>query len=376
MSPAVDAAGPSKPVADFGPVAASPPGRQVAIDLARGVAVLLMIQTHAFDGWVAPAHKGSFGYWLSRVVASVPAPLFLLLAGLGLSLGAQAAARRGATAAAIRRTLVGRGLGIAAAGYVVSAIYAAIEGPQPWSQLRAQLFRADILHCIGLSLALCAILLLRRSHLMLRAVGLVSLALVAGLLLPRWLSLPASPWLAALLALLCDVPGYSRFPLLPLVGFCAVGVCVGERLPSLHISRRAAGAAVALAVLVALLAWLATQALLAWLGGPLSRSHPAVIANFVDGTARALATLAFAHWLALRLSPAWLDGLTQLGRASLLAYALHIPLCYGRLATPLSGRLSVAQAAPWVLLLILLCWAAIRLRTALRDALVRRRQPA
>ncbi|MBL9002881.1 MAG: DUF1624 domain-containing protein [Myxococcales bacterium] len=354
-------------------------GRQVAIDVARGIAVLWMIQTHAFDGWVASEHKGSVGYWLTRVVASVPAPLFLLLSGVGLSLGAQAALRRGQRDAATRWALARRGLGIVAAGYVVSAVYAAIEGWQPWSALHAALFRADILHCIGLSLALCSVLLLRRSHVATRTVLVCVVSLAGGLLFSRWLPVPRSPWLAALVGLFVDAPGYTRFPLLPLVGFCAIGVLVGDKLPSLQLSRNAAGSALVMAVCVALLAWLATRGLLGCLGGALSRSHLAVLPNFVDGAARALATLAGAHWLVLRVPIGWLKGLVQLGSASLFAYAVHIPLCYGRLSAPLSGRLSVAQAAPFVVLLIGLCWMAIRLRSAVHDALRQRsraREPA
>ncbi len=350
-------------------------GRQVAIDVARGIAVLLMIQTHAFDGWVASAHKGSVGYWLTRVVASVPAPLFLLLSGVGLSLGAQAAFRRGQCDGVTRWASARRGLGIVAAGYVVSAVYAAIEGRQPWSALHAALFRADILHCIGLSLALCSVLLLRRSHVVTRTVLVCVFSLAGGLLFSRWLPIPRSPWLAAFVGLLVDVPGYTRFPLLPLVGFCAIGVLVGDKLPSWQLSRNATLCSLVMAVSTALLAWLATRGLLGCLGGALSRSHLAVLPNFVDGAARALATLAGAYWLVLRVPTGWLTGLVQLGSASLFAYAVHIPLCYGRLSAPLSGRLSVAQAAPFVLLLMGLCWVAIRLRGAVNDALRQRSRP-
>ena len=208
-----------------------PPSRQVAIDVARGLAVLLMIQTHAFDGWVSPAQKSSLGYALTRVVASIPAPLFLLLAGVGVSLGADAAADRGQADSSIRRALCLRGLGIAGYGYLVSAIYAVIEGPQPMAQVLPVLLRADILHCIGLSIALCALLLVRRTCAVTIAAGLTVSALLFSVAVPRVLAVPTGPGLAALAALFFDVPGYTRFPLLPLVGFCALGVIVGRFLP-------------------------------------------------------------------------------------------------------------------------------------------------
>ena len=40
--------------------------RSIGIDLARGAAVVLMVQTHAFDGWASPAAKTGWGYALSR----------------------------------------------------------------------------------------------------------------------------------------------------------------------------------------------------------------------------------------------------------------------------------------------------------------------
>lgn len=361
---------------DPAPSSVRSPSRQVAIDVARGLAVLLMIQTHAFDGWVAPAHKSSLGYGLTRAVASIPAPLFLLLAGVGLSLGADAAADRGQADSSIRRALCLRGLGITGYGYLVSAIYAVIEGSQPTAQVLPVLLRADILHCIGLSIALCALLLVRRKDAVALAAGLTGSALLFSVVVPRVLAVPTEPGLAALAALWFDVPGYTRFPLLPLVGFCALGVIVGRFLPRL---RPAESSAVRIAVVClgfATLSWLATRGLLAALGGPLARSHPAVVPNFFDGLARALAVLALAQWLTLRASiqSMPMQALLSLGRASLFVYALHIPLCYGRVASLFSGRFSVGQAAPLVLALGLCCWGALGLRDALRRWLRRQRK--
>ena len=78
-------------------------GRIEAIDLARGLASLLMIQGHAYHGWVAPEHHASMGYRLTRVLGTLPLPAFLLLSGAGLAWRVHVAARRGERAEAVRR---------------------------------------------------------------------------------------------------------------------------------------------------------------------------------------------------------------------------------------------------------------------------------
>ena len=365
------------PAPDPPPPAAA---RSLGIDVARGLAVVLMIQTHAYDGWVAPAHKASFGYRLSRVFASVPAPLFLLLAGVGLALGAAAMQRRGAPSpsadpSAVRRALLGRSLRIVGYGYALSVVYALIEARFD----AATLLRADILHAIGLSLSVCTLLLVGvpPQRLVARVGLLVSGALALGVLVPRVLP-PLPPVLRPLAALLIDVAPYTRFPLLPLCGFTAVGYFVGTcALPGRP--RRALLLSLGLIATVPL--WqLLTAETVRMLGGALSRRHPAVAWNFCEGVARALAALygaAALTALAARpgadadRAPRGLGWLVRLGRGSLLAYALHVPLCYGRLAAPFAGKLEVATATPLVMGLIGLVWLCLWLRD--RAQKVRRR---
>lgn len=342
--------------------------RNIGIDLARGVAVVLMIQTHALDGWASPAAKTGWGYALSRAFANIPAPLFLLLAGIGLAFGYSPA--RGAATGRLAR----RALQVVGYGYLVSLIYTLIEGRL---DLKA-LLRADILHCIGLSLILCTFLLVGRSHLGLRAAALSGAALLAGLA-GRWLP-PLPDWLAVPTGLLVDVPGYTRFPLFPLCGFTAVGVAVGAALK--RRSPTIGFCFVGLLVLVALVpVWQKlTGVTLALLGGKLSRSHPAVVWNFLEGCTRGLAVLlgclAVAGLLAQRQAsqhPA-VTWLVRLGRGSLLAYAVHIPLCYGRLARPLAHQLELPLATLLVAALTAFTYGVILARDLIKAR--QRPQPA
>src|SRR3954462_8366511 len=52
----------------------------------RGLAVLLMIETHVFDSFLVLRDRSSESYWLSQYLGGMPAPMFLFLAGISLAL--------------------------------------------------------------------------------------------------------------------------------------------------------------------------------------------------------------------------------------------------------------------------------------------------
>lgn len=328
-------------------------GRDVGVDLARGVAVLLMIETHSCDGWATAQAKATWAYHASRLFSNIPAALFLLLAGVGLAMAFQAGARRGVDPGALRARLARRGLQVVGYGYLVSLAYALIEGPASLLRNVQVLLRADILHCIGLSLCLCAMLVAGRRAVLLRAILLTAAGLLLCLAAPRLLPLakagalpaPLIKLLAVPLALLVDVPPYTRFPLFPLCGFCALGVALGQRLgaapprpaPALLLGMACTG-------LAAAFTW-ATSATVTLLGGTLSRAHPAVVWNVLNGASRAAAVLFLCLALAQVLPAGPLWPVLRLGRGSLRAYAFHIPFCYGKLAIALGLAHSLEMPA-------------------------------
>lgn len=334
-----------------------------------------MIETHAYDGWATPSAKASFAYYVTRVLSNIPAALFLTLAGVGAAFALAAAERRGTAASVVRRQLARRALGIVGYGYLVNVIYALIEGRAALTA--PTLLRADILHCIGLSLALCAVVVLGRPRPVLRAVAVAAVATGCALLThgPLARGGAASPFLAPL-ALLVDVPGYTRFPLFPLCAFTAFGMVLGRPLARAEVPVRRALALSVLGVAAAVCFTWATQATVTWLGGTLSRGHPAVVWNLLNGAARAAAVIFVCLAIGTLRARAAAGGgdrdapspLVRLGRGSLLAYAFHIPFCYGRLAETLtlSRRLSMATASYAVVALVLLTYLAVRVRDLLR----------
>jgi len=348
------------------------------IDVARGVASLIMIQGHAYDGWVAPAHKESAAYLFTRLLGSLPLPAFLVLAGAAVVLRVDAARRKGERAEDVRRAVIRRGLMVVVWGYAANAAYALMDG---WDGLETFL-RADVLHVIGLSIVAFAFFGIRgasipeKRPLVAAALGL---ALVPTLICP-WvsdLSVPAP--LRFVAGLFVDVPGVTLMPFVPLASWLAVGALTSlamlrarERAPG---PKSRAGAPTRTLLVIAGLglgaafagSW-ATTAMVEALGGTLSRAHPAVWANALDLAGRGVFVLAVAALASLLLPARARAILIRLGQGSLVAYVFHIPFCYGRLGAPIRGQLDMLAASAFVLALMVVSWLVVWGRDRLQSS--------
>lgn len=345
------------------------------IDLARGLAGLIMIQGHAYHGWVAPEHHGSASYQLTRLLGTLPLPAFLLLAGASVALRTQAAHRRRERAQDVRAHVARRGLQIVLFGYLVSAASMLMDGGEGLDTL----LRSDVLHVIGLSIALHAVAGIRGDHEGIAAPRRLSLAaaiigVAVTLASPLFNSLTPEATGAAryIVGLVGDVPGVTLMPLVPLAAWFSTGVLLTQLLLRRRqgapddvfasiagAPARVLWAVLATAVSVAAVATPATAWLTASLGGGLTRAHPAVVLNVVDLAARGAIVLSVGALLAPYMPRVPRAVLLRVGRGSLTAYVFHIPFCYGALGRPLSGQLTVAEATPLVALLMAASLAAV-----------------
>ena len=116
-----------------------------AFDWLRGIAVLVMIQTHALALLRPSLRQGSFWQTLQWIDGLV-APSFILAAGFALALvQVRSATQPGGRGRRVRRTL--RRLGeVLAVGTLVNWMWFPIFREPRW------IFRVDILQCIGLAL--------------------------------------------------------------------------------------------------------------------------------------------------------------------------------------------------------------------------------
>src|SRR5579863_5081487 len=130
---------------------AAPLSRLAYIDWLRGLACVLMFQTHCYDAWLGGAARQSTFFMWSQLGGTFPAPLFLFLAGISFALVTDKLLQKGLTPAKIAKKTILRGAEIFALGLLfrVQEFLIAL-GWAPWSDL----FRVDILNTIGLSMML------------------------------------------------------------------------------------------------------------------------------------------------------------------------------------------------------------------------------
>ena len=317
-------------------ITATKPQRLPTYDWMRGLACVLMFQTHCYDSWLSPAARHSTFFTWSQLLGSLPAPLFLFLSGISaVLLAKKASAGAGPNAAAGR--LVRRGFEIWGLGLLFRLQEYVIAFPwAPWTDL----LRVDVLNCIGVSLVMVGLLFYLSSTW--RRMGLnAALASAAIVLLAplvwnhRFTALPW--WMESYLNGVHNLgkPTSWLFPIFPWAAFAFAGVVVGWFAVSEQAKRmdRFRG-----------LVFAAAGALIAGIGYLCDRLpvslYPARMYDFWHTSSGfflirvgvLVAIIAVAD-LRCRLHPLFTKGkaLVLLGQHSLLVYWVHIEFVYGRL---------------------------------------------
>ena len=133
---------------------AAPLSRLAYIDWLRGLACLLMFQTHCYDAWLGGAARQSTFFMWSQLGGTFPAPLFLFLAGISFALVTDKLLQKGLAPGEIAKKTILRGAEIFGLGLLFRLQEFAISlGWAPWSDL----FRLDILNTIGVSMMLMGV---------------------------------------------------------------------------------------------------------------------------------------------------------------------------------------------------------------------------
>ena len=79
------------------------------IDWMRGLACVLMFQTHCYDSWLSPAARNSPTFVWSQLLGTLPAPLFIFLSGISFALVTERLREKSAAPGEIARTTIRRG---------------------------------------------------------------------------------------------------------------------------------------------------------------------------------------------------------------------------------------------------------------------------
>lgn len=313
------------------------------IDWLRGLACLLMFQTHCYDSWLGGSARDSGFFKLSQLGGTLPAPLFLFLAGISFALVTDRLRQRGVSADEIARTTILRGGEIFLYGLLFRVQEFLLGQPgAPWTDL----LRVDVLNVIGISLMMMGIACrisaaggaagprqLRRATV---AAAVICATAISALTPPLWTvwRLRALPWW--LESYINGVHTFGKpqswlFPIFPWAAFAFVGLAAGTLLLSDWARKHEAFALVLAggsgAVLFALGLWLDARPVQLYRVYDFWHTSP----NFFmvrSGAVLVLLFLAYA-WCRWGAGEWGFSPLIEMGKCSLLVYWVHIEFVYG-----------------------------------------------
>jgi uncharacterized membrane protein len=302
-----------------------------------------MFQTHCYDSWLGgDARKSTFFMW-SQLGGTLPAPLFLFLAGISFALVSDKLWRNAVPAGQIARTTIRRGAEIFGLGLLFRLQeYLIAWGWAPWSDL----LRVDILNTIGLSMMLMGVacwIVLRFNPGLQARVALGTTAAGIGMSIsfltpmiwtnwrPRSLPWPLESYVDGVHNL--GEPQAWLFPVFPWAAFAFIGLAVGLFLLS-DVGRKRGATSFVLAGgggvgLIYLARWMDARPQL-YATYDFWHTSPNF---FLIRVGLLLAILAGAYlWCRWGAGQWGFSPLIQLGQTSLLVYWVHIEFVYGRLS--------------------------------------------
>jgi uncharacterized membrane protein len=351
---------------------AKPRARIESVDWLRGLAVVLMIQTHLYDAWCNAAAKATEVYAWSRYLGGLPSRMFLLLVGVAMAIKYEAQIAKGVERATMVRGAAKRGLEIVALAYLFRIQEYVLGGFYDWRDI----FRVDILNCIGASMFVAAFIAAPRrgKPAIFTCLGAAAVCIALGPILgpqhfPDWLPRPLTSYLGG------ERP-MSWFPLFPWLGWVLIGVPLGHFWARAGTTqRRQALAFVITAAVGVAMAW---AVVLIRRHDPHIIRYPSELVQQMGpgtffyrlGTIGPMALLAY---LVTRFSGERFSVMQQLGKTSLLVYWVHVELVYGHLFSRLHKKLSIPQATVGFVLMTAAMLALSVLRTKYWRGLPRRR---
>jgi uncharacterized membrane protein len=338
--------------------------RLLYIDWLRGIAVVFMVLWHSIDAWTLQTGRDTWAFTLIIFAAGWAAPLFLLLAGVSVSLAAGARVARGLSRADASWDLQKRGWQIVLLAHVFRFQSFLLNPNGSWNSI----LKPDILNILGLGLVASAFCWKRADSPRAAVLWLVGPAVLVLALTP----LSREWWWPTLLhvrfeAYIRPVGNFGVFAIFPAVAYVFAGAYVGwlvwaHRRAESWLHRRLAIVAV---VLVAA-------------GGSLSAVHAFEVPSPIDSAPffawrTGAMILAFAAAWALvgnRSLRSW-SPLVVLGQTSLFVYWIHVEIAYGVFTYPIRYRLPLSVSFPaYVAFTLALLGAAVLWQRRTRGPLI------
>ena len=307
------------------------------IDWLRGLACLMMFIVHGYDSWLRYDLHETPTYKWSQFLGTIPAPLFLFLAGISLALVTDKMRRSGASANEIARKSITRGAEVLALGYLFRVQEYLLGLPKsPWTDL----LRVDILTTIGISIILMsAICWVARSRA--GAIGFsVALTFVTAMVTPPLYTTWRPHWLPWFLESyvngvhIYNSPQAWLFPIFPWVAFGFTGLAVGFLLFSdwgkAHLWNSLLWTGLGGAVILGLSVWIDARGPSLYASYDFWHTSP----NFFFARVGVMmAMMPFGYvWCRWGPGETGFSPLVQMGKTSLMVYWVHIVFVYGSLS--------------------------------------------
>jgi len=325
------------------------------LDWMRGLGALIMLQGHVFDSFLKNDLRGGAPYMLSQFVGGMPPAIFLFLTGVTLAFLMDSTERKGLlplqrVATAFRRS-----------GYLFLLAFAfrvqlwIFSQPAPWTDL----FRVDILNCMGFAVALLSVMALFRTAERVRLCAVVGLAIAFAAPLISQMDWSAAPEIVRNYL----APDYRFFSFFPWAAYLAFGMSAGSIIrtaPHDAIERAMQWAAIMGGALLLACQYFAGLPFSIYAKSDYWLNSPAQILSKLGVTLLLLA-LAFL-WTRYAAKDGW-SWMRQFGTTSLLVYWVHIELVYGHWFWFWKNGLTVAQTVMAAASLILLMLALSTAKT-------------
>ncbi|HUK16117.1 MAG TPA: acyltransferase family protein [Bryobacteraceae bacterium] len=309
------------------------------LDWMRGLAVVVMIQCHAFNSFARLDVREGGPYIFSQFVGGMAAPLFLFMAGMTFAFQMDSLERRQPRAG--RRWLSA----LRRAGYIM-AIALAFRfsnwlGSYP-NGSASEILKVDILNCMAVAMAAVAPLaLLGGAN---RARGALFTALAIAALSPIMANLPWGSAAPLVREYLVPIPGRGRFPFFPCAAYLAFGLAAGaivKRTAAERMERLMQWSLVIGLGAVFISQYFSNLPYSIYSQSNFWTDSPALI---LIRTGAILAAMAGAYlWTEYGARPVW-SWVQTLGKTSLMVYWVHVVMVYGALAKPIKRTLSIPQA--------------------------------
>ena len=364
--------------------------RLAYIDWMRGLACVLMFQTHCYDSWLGGSARQSRFFMYSQLGGTFPAPLFLFLAGMSFALVTDKLLRKNLLPRQIASSTIRRGAEIFGFGLLLRIQeYVIAWGWAP----KSDLLRVDILNTIGLSMMLmgvmCWLVLVLSQYMwgqppsavlpgearQLSPLPLILTASATALLIslltpllwttwrPNWLPWPLESYINGVHNL--GTPQAWLFPVFPWAGFAFAGLAAGFLLQSDWTRTRqtqvffSCGAAGLL--MITLSRWLDARPRQIYPIYDYWHTSPEFFLIRV-GMLMVILTASYA-WCRWGAAQWGFSPLIQLGQASLLVYWVHIEFVYGRVSILPKRAQTIGTATAGLVVITLAMIALAYIRT-------------